>query len=377
MGDDDLQIFATWFHQDRELADGASPAERYAARADLSQAERAAAGRIAAARLGLHRVLVVEPGCWLSLEDLVTGARARVRSPNVSSDAVRWDILLGRVMPGDPPSLWGPTRFFEPGDEPELLGELERLASAHGGGVDEPSLSAALRGHALELLRFTPARCSAEPSFFTLEGDPVAFASATWRVAHRYAVEARLRAVGGLRSDEPIEIDITAPRDALVADRPALPPVRHRARGGQHRRIRRRPPRHPSPSRGGAARRDDVGGTARASHRDCRARPRGPHRAGRPGGHVGGGGAGAAPIGVAGLVRRLIRDWVSVAERRLLGDFMTDRMRRWLDEPTRCSTVIRHARPWPASVTPKSSGWCAGSRTALSERLASASRPPR
>jgi hypothetical protein len=59
MDDADLQIFAVWFHNDRELAIGGTPAERYAARGDLPEAERAAAARIAAARLGLYRVLVL------------------------------------------------------------------------------------------------------------------------------------------------------------------------------------------------------------------------------------------------------------------------------------------------------------------------------
>jgi hypothetical protein len=223
MGDDDVQILATWFHNDRELAGGGTPAERYAARGDLSDTERTAAARIAGARLGLHRVLEVKPGSWLVLEDVLSGARVRVRSQNVSRDAVRWDVLMGRVMDGDPPSLWGPTRFFEPCDEPELLGELERLAGMDGADADEHAMWAALREHAHRLLRFTPERLSAEPSFFTLEGDPVAFCSATWAVHDLPAAGERLRALGGLGPQEAIEIDMTAPRGTLVADRPPLP----------------------------------------------------------------------------------------------------------------------------------------------------------
>jgi hypothetical protein len=37
MDDEDIQIFATWFHSDRELSDGATPAERYAALPDLGR----------------------------------------------------------------------------------------------------------------------------------------------------------------------------------------------------------------------------------------------------------------------------------------------------------------------------------------------------
>src|SRR6266852_8243157 len=103
MYDDDLQIFASWFHNDRELVGGGTPAERYAARPDLPHAERAAAARIAFARLGLYRVLAVAPGRSLALEEIASGPHIEVRSPDVSRDAVRWDILLARVMEGEPP----------------------------------------------------------------------------------------------------------------------------------------------------------------------------------------------------------------------------------------------------------------------------------
>lgn len=226
MDDDDLQIFTTWFHSDRELPGGGAPAERYAARPELPADERAAASRIASARLGVHRVLAVESGSSIELEDVVSGTRVRVRSPNVSRDAVRWDILLGRVMAGDPPSLWGPTRFFEPHEERELLAELERLATQHGCGTDERGLSAALRRGALDLMRFKPPSWSVKPSFFTLEGNPVAEARATWRVRDRAAAGARIGALAGLAAGEPEdldEIDICVPREALVANRPELP----------------------------------------------------------------------------------------------------------------------------------------------------------
>ncbi len=35
MDDDELQIFTTWFHDDRELSGGGTPAERYVARSDI------------------------------------------------------------------------------------------------------------------------------------------------------------------------------------------------------------------------------------------------------------------------------------------------------------------------------------------------------
>jgi hypothetical protein len=227
LDDDDIQIFATWFHNDRVLAGGRTPAERYAACTDLPMVEREAASRIASTRLGLYRVLSVEPGHSLTLQDIVDGARVEVRSPHVSREAVRWDILLARVMEGDPPSLWGPTRFFEPCDEPELRAELERLAGLPVGELDAADLAATFRRHALELMRFSPARLTAEPSFFTLEGDPVAFATATWRVDDLPAVTEKLRGLGGLLPDEPVELDITVARASLVEQRSLLPPGAH------------------------------------------------------------------------------------------------------------------------------------------------------
>lgn len=224
MDDGDIQIFATWFHNDRELAGGGTPAERYAARPDLPHAERAAASRIATARLGLYRVLAVAPGRSLALEEVANGTHIEVRSPHVSREAVRWDILLARVMEGEPPSLWGPTRFFEPCEEPELRAELARLAGSPVDDLDEQALASTFRRHALELMRFIPPSRSAEPSFFTLEGDPVAFASAVWEVHDVAAVAETIRHLGALLPDDPVEIDITAPRANLVKQRPPLPP---------------------------------------------------------------------------------------------------------------------------------------------------------
>ena len=130
MDDTDVQIFTTWFHNDRELRGGGTPAKRCAARSELPADERAVASRIAAASLRIHRVLAVELGVSLLLEDVVSGERVEVRSENVSRDAVRWDTLIGRVMDGDPPTLWGPARVLEPADEPGLIAEASNVSPA-------------------------------------------------------------------------------------------------------------------------------------------------------------------------------------------------------------------------------------------------------
>jgi SEC-C motif len=221
----EMQIFSTWFHNDRELPGGGAPAERYATRADLPAEERETAARIAAAELGLHRVLAVEPGSWIELEGVVDGARTRVRSASVSRDAVRWDILLGRVMTGEPRSLWGPVRLFAPDDEPELLAELRRLTGAEGEDVAaKAELDAAFRECALELMRFRPPRWNVARSFFTPEGDPLAHGQATWRVTEPARARERFRALGGLAPGDTLEIDLTVRRDRLLAkERPPLP----------------------------------------------------------------------------------------------------------------------------------------------------------
>jgi electron transfer flavoprotein alpha subunit len=46
MDDADIQIFATWFHNDRELAGGGTPTERYAARTDLPMVANCTAARL-------------------------------------------------------------------------------------------------------------------------------------------------------------------------------------------------------------------------------------------------------------------------------------------------------------------------------------------
>ncbi len=225
MDDYDVQIFSIWFHNDRELPGGGTPAERYAARDELPADERKAATRIATAKLGLHRVLAVEPGRWIVLEDIIRGTSARVRSANVSREAIRWDILLGRLMAGEPQSLWGPVRLFKPDEEPELLAELRRLAGADGDGPEEGTdLSAAFKDGALELMHFRPPSWDVEPSFFTPEGDPMAHCQATWRVRDPALARDRIHAFGELVPDDPLEIEITVPRHRLLPEgRPPLP----------------------------------------------------------------------------------------------------------------------------------------------------------
>jgi hypothetical protein len=332
MDDDDIQIFATWFHNDRELAGGATPAERYAARTDLPTAERETAARIASARLGLYRVLSVEPGRSLRLEDIFDGARVEVRSPHVSREAVRWDLLFARVMGGDPPSLWGPTRTFEPCDEPELRAELERHVDPTVEQLDETARAATFRRHALVLMRFMPARLTAEPSFFTLEGDPVAFATATWRVHDLAVVTEKLRGLGDLLPDEAVELDITVPRASLVEERPVLPPgalVLEASPVDAPKTV----PIASLRLEGGQLHAEAISEERIAHAIELVAQDFGELVEFRHWNLTSVDEALAANRPARRRSLRAFRESLDGSERRVVGDLMTERMRRWLDEP--------------------------------------------
>jgi SEC-C motif len=229
--DDDLSLALCWLLIDRQLPDrSGTPAQAYAKRPELSPAERAMATRIATSGLGLHRVNAVEPGAWIELQNALTGSTTRVTSPRVSREAVRWHVLLCRVMEGGPmPSLWGAAAFYEPAEEGELLAELRRIADDHDLGTGTTALEAALRVGARELVCFVPASRAAAAVPYTLEGDPVAIAEASWRLRDASAAFDALHAAPELACDDDLEdgegitFDWLTSRRALIARRPALP----------------------------------------------------------------------------------------------------------------------------------------------------------
>lgn len=229
--DADLSVALCWLLIDRELAEGGgTPAQRYAQLPDLAQSERSVATRIAKSRLGLHRVRDAAPGAWIELENVVSGARVRVSSPNVSGEAVRWHVLLCRVMVGGPgPSLWGGAAFYEPSEEPELLAALERIARAGELGTGPAALEEALHVGAGELVCFVPASRRAERVPYTLEGNAVSIAEASWRVRDpASAFEALFHApelvlVGETEDGGGVSFDWIASRRDLLARRPTLP----------------------------------------------------------------------------------------------------------------------------------------------------------
>jgi hypothetical protein len=163
------------------------------------------------------------------LEDLVDGRTVRVSSANVSREAVRWHVLVCRVMQGRPaPSLWGAAGFYEPAEEPELLDELRRIATARDLGAGTPGLRAALRIGAGDLLCFVPPSRRAQPVPHTLEGDSVVVAEASWKLRDPDAALDALCAVPELAlddvdADEAVTFSWLAPRRELLVRRPPLP----------------------------------------------------------------------------------------------------------------------------------------------------------
>ena len=231
IGERDFELLLTWFNSDRDLTGGGTPVARYLDRPDLDPVEREVAGRIAAARLGLHRVRAVVPGRSLELENVLTGAVIPIVSQSVSREVVRWDIVLCRVMAGEPvASLWGAVLVYAPDEEPELLAELERLAAAHGLSCDRAEVSEVFRIASMELLRFVPPSRLAEPSYFTAEGDPIVSASAVWGLADPDAALVSLDTppellwVGESEDGTGECFQLTANRKELLARRPPLPP---------------------------------------------------------------------------------------------------------------------------------------------------------
>ena len=231
IGERDFALLLTWFNSDRELSGGGTPVARYLARSDLDPVEREVAARIAAAKLGLHRVRAVVPGCSLELEDVLTGAVIPVASQAVSCEVVRWDIVLCRVVAGEPlASLWGPVLVYAPDEEAELLAELERLAAAYRLSRDRAKLSEIFRIASRELLQFVPPSRLAEPSYFTAEGDPIVSACAVWRLADPDAAfmaldtPPELLRVGESEDGTGECFQLTANRKELLVHRPPLPP---------------------------------------------------------------------------------------------------------------------------------------------------------
>jgi hypothetical protein len=230
--DDDLALAIGWLLIDRELdAGGGKPARLYAELPGLDESDRALARRIADCALGIHRVTDVYPGKWIELENVLDASTAKVVSSNVSLEAVRWHVLVCRVMTGGPgPTIWGAAAFYLPLEESEVLDELRRVARERGLGTSTEALERALQVGAGELVRFVPPSRSAEVTVHTLEGDPAVVAEATWTVTDPVCASRRLHDVAELVDGGPTDdgegfiFDWLTSRTGLLACRGELPP---------------------------------------------------------------------------------------------------------------------------------------------------------
>lgn len=155
-GDTDLQLVASWQLNDRELAGGGTPAQRYAELEGLTDPERAVARRIAAAHLALLRVRSIEPSRAIEIEDVTRDCRrARVVSHEVSSYVHTNDMFVGHLIPGPPAmSLWGPMAMLDRRTGRELIDLLDdRVAILGLDPYGENVLEVAMRSAALEVTR--------------------------------------------------------------------------------------------------------------------------------------------------------------------------------------------------------------------------------
>jgi hypothetical protein len=228
--EEDLSLALCWMLIDREVAAGGTPAGIYSQLPELTASEREMAERIAACRLGVYRVTDSEPGTWIALENVLDGRSVRVVSRNVSRETILWHVLLCRVMEGGPTlSLWGAAAFYEPAEEAELVAELRRIADARDLGAGRAGLEASLRVGARELVCFVPSSRRAERVAYTLEGDPVVIAEATWQVREPGVALIVLRAADELACTRPTEdgegvtFEWLTLRRELLAHRPQLP----------------------------------------------------------------------------------------------------------------------------------------------------------
>jgi hypothetical protein len=152
LGDADLQLVATWMLNDRELAGGGTPAQRYARRDDIHADERDVARRIATARLGILRVISVQPGRWIELEELPDGEAMHVISHDVSRTVRPHDLLVGRLMDGPPaPSLWAPVAMLTRETDRELIDLLDARIKSLGLRDEPGALAAAMHAASREI----------------------------------------------------------------------------------------------------------------------------------------------------------------------------------------------------------------------------------
>lgn len=193
----DWDAYDDWFLFDYRLADGGKTAFGLFLdqRADVLPAEQQAlAESWRHDRLGIFAVEWTGSGTGAILRDLKDGAQFTVPNLPLSRRGVRWDHLIGRLVPiGE---LWG---FAAP--PRHLLPSLTERLPADFVGAEPPA--ADLRARAIEFWRAVRRIAAEAPRVpMTEEGDPVQPSSAAYRVANPAGVAAALRAQRALERAE-------------------------------------------------------------------------------------------------------------------------------------------------------------------------------
>ena len=118
-----------WALNDYLPADGGPPLiQRYAARPELSESERAIARGVAEARLDAHRVQSVAPGVWLELKSLRDGTSTRIAWRDGLEYLDLGEVLVARVVQATSlPTLWGLGARFPAGGERRWRARLVTL----------------------------------------------------------------------------------------------------------------------------------------------------------------------------------------------------------------------------------------------------------
>lgn len=102
--------------------------ERYAARAELSEADRLIARGLVDARLDVYRVRSAAPGVWLELESLSDGTSVRIAWRDGYEHFEFPELLVARVVhTTSMPTLWGPGTRFPAGAERRWRARLVTL----------------------------------------------------------------------------------------------------------------------------------------------------------------------------------------------------------------------------------------------------------
>lgn len=158
VGEADLDLIACWTLNDRELPGGGTLAERYARRPGLSADEADVARRIAATRMGLLRVVGVDPGRSIDLDDMVGGRPTRVMSHGISRAVRTDDVIVARVMDGPPAaSLWGPVATLTKASGRELMNLLTARITESSLQDSPIAVAAAMRLEARAITRLLAA----------------------------------------------------------------------------------------------------------------------------------------------------------------------------------------------------------------------------